>query len=605
VTQFSQYVLDGLAIGAVYVLVALGFTLVFGVMGIMNVAHADLYMLAVFVMLWVGKDAGAGIGPGAIAGVMAAGLAGWLMFTLVLKRIDRAEPLALFVATLGISYFLENLVATLVSFRTRPVPALFRSSFYEVIGLRASNGQALLLGVTLAIAVGLAVWLKRSSTGKLMRAVAESPPLAEAVGIPTLRIMAIAVVIASVVAGLGGVLVSNTTLAIDPSWPTTSPSRCSPSRSSPASAASGAPPRWASPSGSSSRWPSATGDRSGRTSWAWWPWSPCCWSARRACSAPTRGSAEMGPYVQSVFVVACTYSIVTLGLWVTLSSGQFSVAHAALMGLGGYGGGIASVRFGAPFPVALVAGFVVGGLAGALFALVLRRTSGILLGTVTIALGQAVALIVRNTDALGGSQGYSGIPLRTNLGWAAGCAVVSLGAVLALRRSRVGLAMLATERDETVARSLGISAMTVRLWGFGLGGALAGLGGVLLAHNNGIIEPKELSFAAEPLFFIFLMVGGVSTPWGAFAGAIGVWWVQEELRFGSTGTFLFLDRDDRYWILGLLLVAVVLLRPRGLLVRRHLRRPPDGRGGTGTGAAAPPGEPDALVVTALAGEAAS
>jgi branched-chain amino acid transport system permease protein len=281
----------------------------------------------------------------------------------------------------------------------------------------------------------------------------------------------------------------------------------------------------------------------------------------------------MGPYLQSVLVLAFTYSIVTLGLWVTLSSGQFSVAHAALMGLGGYAGGIASVRFGAPFPVALVAGFGVGGLVGAALTLVLARTSGILLGTVTIAIGQAIALIVRNTDALGGSQGYSGIPLRTDLAWAAGCALVALAAVLALRRSRVGLAMLAAERDETVAKSLGVSILAVRLWGFAFGGALAGLGGVLLAHNNGIIEPKELSFASEPLFFIFLMVGGVSTPWGAFAGAIGVWWVQELLRFGSTGTFLFLDRDDRYWILGLLLVAVVLTRPRGGLVRRPLRRP--------------------------------
>jgi branched-chain amino acid transport system permease protein len=216
VTQLSQYVLDGLAIGAVYVLVALGFTLVFGVMGIMNVAHADLYMLAVFVMLWVGKDAGAGVGVGAVTGVVAAGAIGWVMFALVLKRIDKAQPLALFVATLGISYFLENLVATLVSYRTRPVPALFKSSFYELGGLRGSSGQALLLAVTLAISTGLALWLRRSTTGKLMRAVAESPPLSEAVGIPTSAIMALAVVIASLVAGLGGVLVSNTTLAIDP-----------------------------------------------------------------------------------------------------------------------------------------------------------------------------------------------------------------------------------------------------------------------------------------------------------------------------------------------------------------------------------------------------
>ena len=108
---------------------------------------------------------------------------------------------------------------------------------------------------------------------------------------------------------------------------------------------------------------------------------------------------------------------------------------------------------------------------------------------------------------------------------------MALAAALALRRSRVGLAMLALGQDETVARSLGISLLGTRLWGFAAGGALAGLGGALIAHNNGIVEPKDLSFASEPLFFIFLMMGGLSTPWGAVAGAFGVWWLQELLRF--------------------------------------------------------------------------
>jgi branched-chain amino acid transport system permease protein len=287
----------------------------------------------------------------------------------------------------------------------------------------------------------------------------------------------------------------------------------------------------------------------------------------------------VSPYAQSVFILALTYAVVTLGLQVTLSSGQFSVAHAALMGVGGYAGGIATVRWHTPFLFSLAFGALLGGLVGAVIAVILRRTSGMLLGTVTIAIGQAISIIARNTRALGGSQGYDGIPLRTTIWWAIGCAAAALLAVLGLRRSRVGMAMLANERSETVAGSLGINPMVVRLWGFAVGGGLAGLGGVLLAHNNGIIEPKDLSFSAEPLFFIFLMVGGVSSPWGAFFGAIGMWWFQELLRFGSSGSFLFLHQADRYWILGLVLVLVVLLRPRGLIVRRPLRwRRPAGPG---------------------------
>ena len=105
---FVQYLVDGLGVGCLYVLVATGFTLVFGVMGIMNVAHAELYMIAVFTYLWVSTDAGLGLGLGVIAGVLAACVLGAVMFFGVLDRIHPSRPLALFTATLGVSYVLEN-----------------------------------------------------------------------------------------------------------------------------------------------------------------------------------------------------------------------------------------------------------------------------------------------------------------------------------------------------------------------------------------------------------------------------------------------------------------------------------------------------------------
>lgn len=214
--KFLQYLVDGVAIGSLYVLVSMGFTLVFGVMGLMNVAHADLYMLATFSLLWVGGDAGLGVVTGAVAGVLLVAVIGVALFHGVLRRIDKTQPLALFIATLGVSYFIENLVAKLVNYRTRSVPALFQSNFYNAGGLRFSNGQIVLLLATASIAFGLTAWLRRSEPGRLMRAVSENATLADAVGIDTRRMMLIAVVIASVIAGAGGVLVSNTTLSIDP-----------------------------------------------------------------------------------------------------------------------------------------------------------------------------------------------------------------------------------------------------------------------------------------------------------------------------------------------------------------------------------------------------
>ena len=273
---------------------------------------------------------------------------------------------------------------------------------------------------------------------------------------------------------------------------------------------------------------------------------------------------------------ACAFSLVTLGLYVTISSGQFSVAHAALMGVGGYAAGIATVNWNLPFPVALLAGAAAGALLGLAIAFVLQRTSGILLATVTIALGQAIALTIQNVPSLGGSQGYTGIPIRTTVWWTIALTIVAFALILGLLRTRIGLEFLAVSHDETVSKALGISILATRLWGFGLGGLLAGLGGGLIAHQNGLIQPSELSFAQEPKFFIYLVIGGFTSPWGALLGTLAMYYVQEViLRFGQSSTLTIfgvhvLDYKDRFWILGLLLIVVILTRPRGVFVRRSL-----------------------------------
>jgi branched-chain amino acid transport system permease protein len=211
-----QYLVDGLGVGCLYVLVATGFTLVFGVMGIMNVAHADLYMIAVFTYLWVSTDAGLGLVAGVIGGLLAACVLGAIMFFGVLDRIDPLRPLALFTATLGVSYVLENFTAKVVHFQTRSVPALFPGQPLEVGGIRFSSAQLVLLAVTLLMCGGLSLWLRRSSLGRSTRAVAENPSLALLLAIDPQRVRLAAILFAAAMAGLGGLFVANTTLSIDP-----------------------------------------------------------------------------------------------------------------------------------------------------------------------------------------------------------------------------------------------------------------------------------------------------------------------------------------------------------------------------------------------------
>ncbi len=217
-TEFLQYVIDGLGSGTLYVLVAVGFTLVFGVMGLMNVAHADFYMLAAFGLFLLGGREGLGWGvPAATIVVLIGGLiVGFALFHLVLKRLDKEIIIAFFVATLGVSFFLENLVAKLADFRVRSVPSLFPTKTYVIKGLYITNSVVVSLAAALLITLGLLAFLKYTETGQLLRAVAENATIARGVGIDTGRMTLLAVLIASSIAVIGGLLYANTTSTADP-----------------------------------------------------------------------------------------------------------------------------------------------------------------------------------------------------------------------------------------------------------------------------------------------------------------------------------------------------------------------------------------------------
>jgi branched-chain amino acid transport system permease protein len=229
----------------------------------------------------------------------------------------------------------------------------------------------------------------------------------------------------------------------------------------------------------------------------------------------------MSPYAQGVFVSGGIFAIATIGLYVTITSGQVSVMHQALVGVGGYAAGVASVQLGLPLVGSLLFGLVAGALVGGVVALLLREMNGMVLGVATIAIGQALSLIAANIPQLGGSLGYTGISLQTTLTWVVGILIIVMAGLSWLRHTHFGLALLAVGKEPAVAEALGMSATFVRVWAFGVGGALAGIAGGLQAHWLSLQEPTALGFAYEALLFMYLIIGGVGSPWGALVGAVG------------------------------------------------------------------------------------
>lgn len=269
-------------------------------------------------------------------------------------------------------------------------------------------------------------------------------------------------------------------------------------------------------------------------------------------------------YWQAILTTATIMAIAGVGLQVTIASGQFSVVHGALMGIAAYAAGAVAVDHREwPMIVSLLVGMLIAGALGAVLSLFLLRLGGLFLGIATLAIGQGLSIVAASTFP-GKAQGFVGAPLNTSLPVAVLCLAVVLVVLGRLRSSRVGLMQLAGGADDAAASSLGISIVRNKIWGFAAGGAIAGLAGALNVQYLGLVTPVDLAFAQELNLLIYVILGGLATPWGPVFGAYAVISALEGLRVAQL---------DRYWILGLILTAVVVARPEGVL-----RRWPIGRG---------------------------
>ena len=236
--------------------------------------------------------------------------------------------------------------------------------------------------------------------------------------------------------------------------------------------------------------------------------------------------------------------------------------HGALMGVGAYAGGFAATVWGGSYLPSIIVGAVVAGLIGMAVAVLGLNLRGLLLGIATLAIGQAIKVAFVNASYFGGSLGFGGVPIRTTFVFASSVLALLLLAIVFLKRTRAGLALLAVGEDETAAASLGIPPRLVKVLAFGCGAALAGLAGGMRVHFIGLAVPSELGFQAEIQLLTFLVIGGMASPLGSALAAIGIKVIPEFLRVVTL---------DRFWILGLLLTAAIIVRPEGLMARRPLR----------------------------------
>lgn len=267
-----------------------------------------------------------------------------------------------------------------------------------------------------------------------------------------------------------------------------------------------------------------------------------------------------------VLVLAGVNSIVAVGVYITLLSGQASLAHAAFMGMGAYTAAVLTTNFGVPFPLAILAGMLVGLIAGALLSQVTMRMSELVVALTTLGFGETMVIIAFNTPYIGGAQSFSGIPLHTTIGLVYAVLVVVLFVAWRIDHSRIGLAARAVRDSRVTAAAMGINVPWIRMLTFGVGASIAALGGALSAHYTLVVNPDDMTFFRSFGYKLFVLCGGSYTFLGPVAGAMTLTVLPEALRT-TLSLSDTVSQSLRFLVYGLIVVLVVIWRPQGVITR--------------------------------------
>lgn len=216
--MFLQQVVNGFTLGSTYAVIALGYTLIFGVLNIVNMAHGEIFMIGAFVGLMLVTKFNVGI-FGALVGAMVAGaILGYLLERIALRPLRRkaVSHMAPLISTIGVSIFLESLSLKIFGPQAQSFPAVYAGQLFDLGPVKISFIQIVILGVSIALMLALRFWLAKTKLGKSIRATAENIETAGILGVDTSKVIVMTVMLASGLGAVAGVLVGLAFNAVEP-----------------------------------------------------------------------------------------------------------------------------------------------------------------------------------------------------------------------------------------------------------------------------------------------------------------------------------------------------------------------------------------------------
>ena len=206
-SQFLQQLVNGLSLGSIYALVALGYTMVYGIIKLINFAHGDIYMIGAYTAFFVTTYMGMSFLPALLVCMIVCGILGVLIERIAYKPLRKAPRITALITAIGVSYVIEYTTQLFMGTSVKTFPKLLPDTSWVVGPIKITYIQMVIFTVTIVLMVLLTFIIQKTKIGRAMRAVSADENAAKLMGISVDNTISMTFLIGSALAGAAGMLV--------------------------------------------------------------------------------------------------------------------------------------------------------------------------------------------------------------------------------------------------------------------------------------------------------------------------------------------------------------------------------------------------------------
>ncbi|KMZ41944.1 MULTISPECIES: branched-chain amino acid ABC transporter permease [Bacillales] len=216
--MFWQQLVNGLTVGSTYSLIALGYTLIFGVLGIINMAHGQIFIFGSLVGLVLMTSLNMPLGVALIVAIGISAILGLVLEYIALRplRKKNVPHLASLISTIGFAILMEEAMHKFFGADSRAFPQSFGDTTFDLGLIQIRSVDLVILGISVLLMFVLHFWIQKTKMGKAIRATAENTDTANILGINTNMVIVVTVMLASALGGVAGILIGMTYSALIP-----------------------------------------------------------------------------------------------------------------------------------------------------------------------------------------------------------------------------------------------------------------------------------------------------------------------------------------------------------------------------------------------------